>query len=124
MAKDTKSTHRYLSIVSYTGGQIDSSMKSTVVITPEQFLFAYEEDGLGFQFVETSVPYNSKFSSEGLMQFFNVDNEEAVLDAIYNLELHGFRTSDNEANQYQFVQLLTGQQVNTAQSVDPRSVFK
>jgi len=112
---------KYLTIVNYTGGQIDNSLVSTVILNPDQFLYAYEEEDLGFTFKEFDRPLSSQFTVANIAKVLRTDeNEDEVIDALYNLSDFGFADADGEPDQYRFLKRLTGQDVENSSKADPR----
>ena len=124
--KKKQQVFTHLAIVGYAGGQIDKSLKSTVVLNANQFLFGYEEEDKGFAFVDVEADYGKTFSLENLTEFFKLNKGDAdsVIDALYSLDRYGYRDGDGEPDPTRFLSILTGSQVNHVKSVDPRAMFQ
>lgn len=113
----------YLTIVSYTGGQIDNTLTKAVVITPEQFIYAYEEADKGFVFMESDEKYNTPFTFSNISAKTQQGTAESCIDAIYNLPDLGYGDAEGNPDLSRFLRILTGKQVDVASAADPRMVM-
>lgn len=113
----------YLTIVSYVGGQIDNTLTKSIVITPEQFIYAYEEADKGFVFMECSEKHNTPFTFSNISTKTQQGTAESCIDALYNLPDLGFRDTEGNADLERFLRVLTGRQVDVASAADPRMMM-
>ncbi len=118
--------HVYLTIVSYNGGQIDNSLKPTVVLNGDQFVYAYGEEDKGFVFKEYMTEYSTKFNLANIAKTLGLDTNLSlteIVDALYNLEDHGFEDTDTMLGVHRFVKRVTGEHVAQSNKVDPRGAI-
>jgi len=110
-----------LTIVNYIGGQIDNSLKSTVILTPDQFAFGYESEDKGFVFKKYSKRYDSDFTLSKIANLLGIDADaDSVVDALYNLSDYGFPDTEDEIGYIRFLRRLTGREVINTNKADPR----
>lgn len=115
-------TNKYLTIVPYVGGQVDTSITSTAVLNPDQFIYGYENEESGFLFKEFTRELGTDFSLEKIAKVFRVDaDEDTVLDCIYNLGDNGFADAEGNSDEFRFLRKLTGQEVDAGNKADPRA---
>lgn len=113
----------YLAIVSYVGGQIDNSLTKAIVINPDQFIYAYEEEDKGFVFVESGQKHNTPFTFSNISTKTQQVTPEMCIDAIYNLPDLGFGDAEGNPDLGRFLRVLTGKQVDIANTADPRMLM-
>ena len=121
----TEHSKTYLTIINYVGGQFDSSLKSTVVLNSNQFLFAFSEEDKGFTFKDYRTRYSTDFTFDKIRKALGLPEDtdaDTVIDALYTLEDYGFEDTESGLGVHKFVQRLTGQRDFASNKVDPRGV--